>query len=257
MTPAVEAVALAVGRGRCPALEGVDLAVRPGERVALLGENGSGKTTLLRALAGLDAPLAGAILWQGGRLPRGAARAGMVGVLFQGEAPSRFSVRELVTLGLALDRPPPAPARRRVDALLASAELSALADRPCATLSGGEAQRAALCRALAAGPRLLLLDEPTSHLDPAGQAALLGWLDRMKDAVAILLATHDLALAAACDRVALLHGGRVQSLGTPSEVLTPTNLARALGVRVRRLDDPDGGPPVLRVVAPCPRGAAA
>ncbi len=257
MTPVLESIGLCVGRGGHPVLGGIDLAVEPGERIALVGENGSGKTTLLRVLAGLDHPLAGAVRWEGHPLPRGAARVRTLGVLFQAEVPSRFTVRELVTLGLGLDGPPAASARHLVDEALDRAELGALAERSCASLSGGEAQRAVLARALVAGPRLLLLDEPTNHLDPARQAALLAWLERLHGSVAVVLATHDLALAACCDRIALLHDGHLAALGSPAEVLTPENLARTLGVQVRRLDDPNGGPPLLRVVAPCERVVAA
>jgi len=249
---AVAAERVAVGRGAAPVLAGVDLEVRPGERLALVGGNGSGKTTLLRALAGIDAPLAGAIHWNGAALPRGPARTGTVGVLFQTEPPSRFDVRTLVTLGLALDGPTPPAARRRVDQALAAAELTELADRPCASLSGGEAQRALLARALVAGPRLLVLDEPTNHLDPARQATLIDALDRLRGSVAVVLATHDLGLAATCDRVALLADGGIVALGAPGDVLTPTTLAAALGVAVRRVDDPAGGPPFLRVTGVAP-----
>jgi ABC-type cobalamin/Fe3+-siderophores transport system ATPase subunit len=245
----VEATALAVGYGAHAVLSDIDLAIGAGERVALVGGNGAGKTTLLRALAGLDAPLAGTIRWQGGALPRGAARVRSVGVLFQSEPPARFRVRELVTLGLGLDGPPSPAAQQQVDAAIAWAELSALADRSAASLSGGEAQRARLARALVAGPRLLLLDEPSNHLDPARQAALYGRLDRLRGQVAVVLATHDLALAATCDRIALLHDRRIAAIGAPADVLTPALLARALGVRVRRVDDPLGGPPLLRVEA--------
>src|SRR5439155_14696713 len=118
--------------------------------------------------------------------------------------------------------------------------------------SGGESQRALLARALVATPRLVLLDEPTNHLDPAGQAMVEALLDRLRGEIAVVIATHDLALAASCDRVALLHAGRVAALGAPAEVLAPRQLATALGVEVRQLDDPDGGPPVFRVVAPRP-----
>jgi iron complex transport system ATP-binding protein len=249
LIPVLEAIDLVVGRGERPVVSGVHLAVQEGERLALVGENGSGKTTLLRALAGLDPPLGGAVRWCGGALLRGAARVRTLSVLFQGELPSRFSVRELVTLGLGLDGPPPAAQRARVEEVLAWAELAPLADRGCHSLSGGEAQRAVLARALVAGPRLLLLDEPTNHLDPGRQAALLGWLDRLRDSVAIVLATHDLGLAASCDRVALLNDGRVAALGSPAQVLTAENLFATMRVRVRRLDDPDGGPPLLRVLA--------
>ena len=259
--PALEATGLAVGRRGAAVLTGVELAVQPGERLALVGANGSGKTTLLRALAGLEPPLAGALRWGGGALPHGGARVRAVGVLFQGEPASRFTVRELVTLGLGLDAPPSPAARRRVDDALALAELAALADRPCATLSGGEAQRALVARAVVAAPRLVLLDEPTNHLDPAGRAMVEALVDRLRGhprgAIAVVIATHDLALAAGCDRVALLHAGRIAALGPPARVLAPALLAAALGVEVRRLDDPDGGPPLFRVIAPRPRAPEA
>jgi iron complex transport system ATP-binding protein len=252
--PAVACAGLAVGRGGVAVLAGVELAVRSGERVALVGANGSGKTTLLRALGGLDRPLAGSVRWAGGPLPAGAARVRTVGVLLQGEPASRFTVRELVTLGLGLDGPPSAAARRRVDDALAEARLAAMAERPCASLSGGEAQRALLARALVAGPRLVLLDEPTNHLDPAGRAMVEALLDRCRGTVAVVIASHALDVAASCDRVALLHAGRLVALGAPTAVLTPPLLAAALGVHVRRLDDPDGGPLVFRVLGPCAPG---
>lgn len=257
MTAVVEALDVAVGRAGRVVLRDVRLAVGEGERIALIGRNGSGKTTLLRALAGLDAPLAGSIRWRGRPLPKGPERVGRLGVLFQHESPSPFRVRELVTLGLGLDGPPSAEARGRVDRVLAWAELATLAERPCRSLSGGEGQRAALARALVAGAPLLLLDEPTHHLDPAHQAALLGWLDRLRGRVAVVVATHDLALAAVCDRVALLHDGRLFALGAPGDVLTEGHLLSALGVHVRRLDDPSGGPPFLRIVAPAGKEAFA
>jgi iron complex transport system ATP-binding protein len=247
---AVEARGLSVGRGEAVVLAAVDLVVGEGECLALVGANGSGKTTLLRALAGLDHPRAGELRWAGGALPEGRARVGQVGVLFQGEPPAPFTVREQVALGLGLDGPPSPAQQRLVDEALALLDLQAVAGRACAGLSGGEWQRAAVARAMAAGPRLLLLDEPTSQLDPARRAGLLALLGRLRGRVAVVLATHDLDCASACDRVALLGGGRIAALGPPAAVLTPALLGEALGVRVRRLDDPRGGRPFLRVEAP-------
>jgi len=244
--PVVEAVGLAVGAvgQRAAVLTGVALAVAPGERIALVGANGAGKTTLLRALAGLDRPLA--------------ARVRRIGVALQAEHAARFTVRQLVTLGLALDRPPGSAARRAVDDALALAALQPLADRPCTQLSGGEAQRAVLARALVAGPDLVLLDEPTNHLDPAGRAMIGSLLDRLREPprrAAAVIATHDLELAARCDRVAVLSGGRMMRLGPPAAAMTPAVLAAALGVEVRRLDDPEGGPPLFRIAGPTVPGA--
>jgi iron complex transport system ATP-binding protein len=183
-------------------------------------------------------------------LPEGAERVRRVGVALQGEAASRFTVRELVTLGLALDHPPGPAARRAVEQALALAALDGVADRPCHALSGGEAQRALLARALVARPRLVVLDEPTNHLDPAGRAMVHALLDRLRGEVAVVIATHELELAASCDRVALLSGGRIARLGAPGDVLAPDLLRRVLGVEIRRLDDPAGGPPMFRIVGP-------
>ena len=264
MTPVLATRGLAVGwpgcSGQTPVLAGVDLTVPAGERLALVGPNGGGKTTLLRALAGLDPPLAGAIAWNGGPLPRGRSRVALVGVLLQNEASSPFTVRQLVELGLALEGPPPPELAAQVDEVLARFGLGALADRLARTLSGGEHQRVRLARALVARPRLLLLDEPTNHLDPTRQSALLGWLAESRTCwpeLAVVIATHDLGLAARSNRVALLQGGSVRRLGRPDQVLTEVELERTFDVPFRRLDDPSGGPPVLQVRAPGEAGADA
>jgi iron complex transport system ATP-binding protein len=245
------ASALSVGRGGHAVLRDLALGVAPGDRVALVGANGSGKTTLLRALAGIDRPLAGCVRWAGSPVPVGPARIGKLGVLFQTELPGPFTVRELVTLGLGLERAPRADERARVDAALARVQLEALGDRAVARLSGGEAQRAAIARAIVARPAVLLLDEPTNHLDPAQRAAMLALLDDLRGEIAVVLATHDLDCAAAADRVFLLGAGGILAAGAPAEVLTPALLAATFGARItfRRLLDPAGGRPFLRVEA--------
>jgi iron complex transport system ATP-binding protein len=227
---ALEARAVSVGRSGRAVLAGVELAVQTGETLALVGSNGAGKTTLLRALAGLDRPLGGTISWRGGPLPEGPARVRTVGVLFQNEAPPPFTVAELVTLGLGLDRPPGPSQRALVDEALARVGLTALAGRPCRQLSGGEWQRAAIARAIVAHPAVLLLDEPTSHLDPGRRAELMDLVRQLAGSLAVVLATHDLTCAAACDTVILLDRGATVA-GTPAQVLTPERLFTALGVR--------------------------
>jgi iron complex transport system ATP-binding protein len=251
----VRASGLAVGWNGRAVLRDIDLAVESGERVALLGSNGSGKTTLLRVLAGLAAPLEGELRWRGTALPKGGARCRVVGYVLQAEAPVPFTVRQLVALGLGTDGPPSAPQLAKVARVLADEGLTELADRPCSTLSGGEWQRAVIARALVAAPALLLLDEPTSHLDPARRAALHERLLRLRDQ-AVVLATHDLELAALCDRVMIVGDGRAMAAGRPADVLTAEVLESALGVRVRRLDDPEGGPSLFRVVGLAARFAA-
>ena len=251
----VQASALAVGWNGRAVLRDVDLAVKPGERVALLGSNGSGKTTLLRVFAGLAAPLQGELRWRGEALPRGPARCRIIGYVLQAEPTVHFTVRQLVALGLGTDGPPSAPQSEQVARMLDAEGLTNLADRPCSTLSGGEWQRAVIARALVAEPALLLLDEPTSHLDPARRAVLHERLLCLRDQ-AVVLATHDLELAALCDRVMILGAGRAMFVGPPADVLTTETLERSLGVRVRRLDDPEGGPPLFRVVGLAAKFAA-
>ena len=251
----LRASGLAVGWNGRDVLRDIDFTVAPGERIALLGSNGSGKTTLLRVLAGIAPPLAGDLRWRGAALPKGGARCRVVGYVLQAEPTVHFTVRQLVALGLGTDGPPSAPQMAEVERVIRDEGLGALADRRCSTLSGGEWQRAVIARALVAEPALLLLDEPTSHLDPARRAVLHERLLRVRDH-AVVVATHDLELAALCDRVMIIEGGRAMIIGPPAEVLTAEVLERAFGVHVRRLDDPEGGPSLFRIVGLAPRAAA-
>lgn len=222
---------------RHPVLRGVDLEVRPGELMALLGPNGSGKTTLLRCLAGTlradsgEVALFGQAVGSWSRV--GLAR--RVAVLPQSLAlPDGFRVAELVEMGRA-------PHARRlfgataeddaaVERALADADALGLADRYASELSGGERQRVVVAMALAQEPELLLLDEPTLHLDVAHQAALLGTIERLRRrrGLTVLAVIHDVNLAAAfMPRVALLGAGRIVADGDPQAVLR-TDLVRDL-----------------------------
>ena len=230
------------GGGRREVLREVDLELAPGELVALLGTNGSGKTTLLRCLAGTLAPDRGGITFGGRRLPewRREELARRVAVLPQQvDLPGGFRVAELVAMG----RSPHAQRlfgstaadERAIERALRDADASELSDRWVEELSGGERQRLLVAMALAQEPDLLLLDEPTLHLDLAHQVALLTAIRRLRDqrGMAVLAVLHDLNLAAAfAPRAAILDGGRVAADGPPGEILTPELVRRVFGVPV-------------------------
>lgn len=212
-------------------LRGLDLDVAAGEMVALLGPNGSGKTTLLRAVAGVLAPDAGTVALFGlsvAQWPR-MALARRVAVLPQSLAlPEGFRVADLVEMGRA-----PHATRwfgaseadeRAVERALADADALHLADRPADELSGGERQRVLIAMALAQEPELLLLDEPTLHLDIAHQAALLAAIGRLRGrrSLTVVAVLHDLNLAMVhAPRVLVLGHGRLAADGPPGYVLRP------------------------------------
>lgn len=225
-----------------PVLEGVDLRIAEGEFVALLGTNGSGKTTLLRLMAGTLMPSRGEVALLGtpvAGLSRGEA-ARSIALLPQSlELPSGFRVRELVEMGRAphASRLFGTTPRDRVAVEVALREAAAvdLADRRPAELSGGERQRVLVAMALAQEPRVLLLDEPTLHLDLAHQVALLEAVVRIQRSrgVTVIAVFHDLNLAAAfAPRIAVLDQGRIVADGAPDEVLTTDLVGRVFEVAV-------------------------
>ena len=226
-------------------LHGVSLHVDVGEVVALVGPNGAGKTTLLRVISGVLRPQRGQVLWQGKdmlhRPPR--ARARLVAVVPQSrEGPLAFTVEQTVLLGRTpymgwLGIPGPRD-RRALEQALALADLTHLRHRRLFELSGGEQQRVLLARALAQETPLLLLDEPTTHLDLFYQAHFLGRVRRLAREThrAVLIVLHDLNLAALyADRVYLLARGRVFAQGPPTQVFTPARLEAVYGLKVQVL----------------------
>ncbi|MGE0192532.1 MAG: ABC transporter ATP-binding protein [Planctomycetota bacterium] len=211
--PVIEArgVGLAYRDGprQVTALHGIDLAVGRGERVALVGPSGSGKSSLLFVLGGLRPPTEGEVCLLG-RPFLGTAdatadvRRRHVGFLFQ----EPFLVPYLSVRENALAHVPTPEALERVEALAASIGIAHLLDERPHRLSGGERQRAGLLRALAAGPDLVLADEPTASLDHAtGRAVLEALAEHARDA-ALVVATHDLSLLDAVHRVLRLADGR-------------------------------------------------
>jgi iron complex transport system ATP-binding protein len=249
----VEAVAFAYrlpDGGRREVLRGVDLVLARGDLVALVGTNGSGKTTLLRLLTGVLQADRGEVRLDGKPLSawRRVELARRVAVLPQQlDLPVGFRVAELVEMGRA-------PHARRLFAsssdderaiarALADADALDLADRFAEELSGGERQRVLVAMALAQEPDLLLLDEPTLHLDLAHQVALLAAIRRLREqrGLTVLAVLHDLNLAAAfAPRVAVLDDGRIVADGVPVDVLTPDLVRRVFGVAVDEAMTPDG-----------------
>ncbi len=244
----LRAVQVSYRAGDADLLHDVSLALNGGEVVGLIGPNGAGKSTLLRVLSGLWRGAAGEITLcekpLGQYRPRQIAQ--LVGHVAQSatmEAP--FLVRDVVLMGRnphlgRFEIEQPRDRQIAADAMRVT-HTQSLADRAMNTLSGGERQRVFLARALAQEPSLLLLDEPTSNLDIRHQMDILATVQRLarQRALGVLIAIHDLALAARfCDRLILLHEGRVLAEGSPEEVLTPLHLARAFGVTAQAYRDP-------------------
>ncbi len=241
--------------GAHEALRGVTLGLEAGEKVALLGPNGAGKSTLLKVASGYLAPAAGRVLLGAedlARLPRRVAARRLGGVAAEEAHEFPFRVRESVALGRHAWRSafgaPTDMDEARVAAALTACELTLLADRPLPSLSSGERQRASLARALAQDAEVLLLDEPTAHLDLGHQLRLLAALTRhvAERRCAVLAAIHDVNLAAGwADRVLLLVAGEVVAQGTPREVLTEERLEAAFGAPVRVLPHPEADAPLI------------
>lgn len=235
-------------------LRDLSLSISAGEVVGVAGANGAGKTTLFRA-ASRVAPLKhGSIRLESdemANLPRRelAQRLAVVpqdvGLAFP------FRVGEVVLMGRAphiggLGFESPADVRLAERALEALG-ISALADRSMLELSGGERQLVLVARALAQQPRVLLLDEPTAHLDLRHRTEVFSQVRAFALAGGAALAvTHDLSLAArVCDRIALLREGRLVAIGTPREVLVPQRLNEVFGVDAAVFEAPDGLPLVV------------
>jgi iron complex transport system ATP-binding protein len=259
--PSIEITDLTCRLGGVVALDGVTLTVNPAEVCGLIGPNGAGKTTLLRAIGGALAPGQGRVTVEG-RAPDAispAELARLVAVLPQRPvSPRGVTVREAVAWGRAphLGRLARLGAHdlRVVDAVLARVSLTGLADRVLHDLSGGEHHRALIARALAQEPKILLLDEPTVHLDLGHQLEVMTLLRALADeGLTVVAALHDLNLAAMyCDRLALLHRGRLLASGTASEVLRPDLIAGAYGATVRVDVRPHNGRPYVVLDRPPP-----
>ena len=208
--------------GEVEVLRELSLDLAEGEILALLGPSGSGKTTALRLLAGFETPDRGTIVVDGDDVTSLSPERRGFGMVFQHYALfPHMSVQENVAFGLESRRVAREAVRRRVAAMLELVDLGALGERRVSEISGGQQQRVALARALAPEPRVLLLDEPLSNLDPMLRERTRRELREAVRRVGIttLLVTHEQEEAFHVgDRVAVLHQGRLQQVGRPEEL---------------------------------------
>jgi iron complex transport system ATP-binding protein len=235
----IEAHALSLSLGGRPVLREVDCRFDAGW-TAIVGPNGAGKSTLLRVLAGLRAPAQGRVLVDGRDLASMSSRQRALHIAWlpqQAEATGELTVREIVHLGrlphLGLFTAPGPADDAAVDAAMAATECGAWQERRLHELSGGERQRVLLARALATQAAVLLLDEPTTHLDAPHQVALVRLCRRLAARHTVVTVLHDLPLALHADRVLVLQGGRVRAEGRPAEPALQHALVQAFDGAVR------------------------
>jgi ABC-type Fe3+/spermidine/putrescine transport system ATPase subunit len=202
--------------------DAVSLEVARGETLALLGPSGSGKTTILRMVAGFETPDSGSILVDGEEVTRQAPERRRFGMVFQHYALfPHLTVGQNVAFGLESRGVPREEAARRVSEALAAVDLAGFQARRVGEVSGGQQQRVALARALAPEPRVLLLDEPLSNLDPQLRERTRRELARTLEKIGItaIFVTHEQEEAFDLgDRIAVVNGGRLEQVGTPEEL---------------------------------------
>ena len=241
--PAVRARGLGVtyrGADR-RALGNVSLDVRKGEMVLVMGASGAGKSTLIKTLSRIvpcfeAAKVDGEVALFGEAIDVRTVGdlAGTVGVIFQDFEAQLFSTNVLCEVAFAMEQlgVPSVQMPERVAGALAAVGLSGFSARDPATLSGGEKQRLAIAGLLTLDPPLLLLDEPTTDLDPVGKAEVLGLLDGLKKrGRTLIVVEHEIGVAAVADRILLLRAGEIVAYGPPRELVTDVSLFESCGVR--------------------------
>ena len=249
------------GYGRLEVIRDVSLQLHPGEFVGLVGPNGAGKSTLLRVLSGTLPTLSGNITLDGLPLARFTAREIARKIAFVPQSEPTlfdFTVRDVVLMGrhahirgLTGEGPEDFAAATRA---MAATDTLPLAERPITTLSGGEHRRVLMARALAQEAPVLLLDEPTAHLDLSHQVELLNVIrKRVEEGATALVALHDLNLAAIfCHRVLLMASGSIAAEGAIQEVLRQDILTRVYGGGIEVHRHPVTGSPVVLPAPPLP-----
>lgn len=256
----VEIRNLSLGFGRRTLLSDISFHVPAGRIISVIGPNGTGKTSLLRAISGNLKPFRGEIYLKGKELfswPRPDLARHMA-VVHQNQEPLTMKVKDYVLLGrLPFFKPyqffETAKDKEIARHFMAVTGIEKSADSTMDRISGGERQLAALARALTQQPELLILDEPTAHLDITHQAGILNLISSLRDTLGltVLMVIHDLNPAAEfSDDLVLLHKdtGRIHSAGSPKQVLTQANIQAVYHTRVRVEKNPESGRPWVFLV---------
>ena len=243
----LEAQSVTLIRSGRKLVDSVSLQLAAGELVGLIGPNGAGKSTLMSVLAGLLVPDSGEVQLQQQPLskwsPAERARA-LAWVAQSGPIDWPLTVERIVSLGrlphLSGWQRPHASDKRAIDNAIAATDCESLRRQVATTLSGGEKTRMLLARALAAEPAMLLADEPVAALDPGHQLQTMELLRQFASGdKACLVVLHDLSLAARfCDRLYLLHNGRVAAHGQPQQVLDEDNIRQVYAVEIASGESP-------------------
>ena len=255
MMPKLEILSVTMGYKETIVLSDVSLEVSPGEVLAVIGPNGVGKSTLVRIASGTLEPMSGHVGINGDSLGdlAPAARARYVSVVPQAtNLPPTFRAMDVVMMGRTpylgwLGSEGEADFKVVREAMEHTGTLE-MAERPIEELSGGAQQRVLIARALAQAAPIMLLDEPTAHLDLRHQDQVLGLARGLakESGMAIMLALHDLNLVSRfADRVALLSDGGVRKLGSPEDVMLPDLLAGVYGINIEVVPSPVDGKPLV------------
>lgn len=238
----LEAVNLTCGYGKTPVLTGISFKAEDGRLLGIIGPNGSGKTTLLRALSRVIMPTAGRILWNGKDIQTIPAKdlARDISVVSQSSPLNGLTVEEFILLG----RIPHCKTfqffetRKDFKAAEKAMELTGTVkfrNRILSRMSGGERQLVLIARALAQEPKLLLLDEPTAHLDITHQVRILDLIGRMNSdfGLSVIMVLHDLNLASEyCHNLMLINGGRIHKMGHPGEIFNCRDIEEVYKTKV-------------------------
>ncbi|MGH7810826.1 MAG: ABC transporter ATP-binding protein [Candidatus Binatia bacterium] len=247
---AIETQGVSFSYEQKPVLRDITFSVGSGELIALIGPNGSGKTTLLRLLLGFLSPSAGKVSLENKPLPSFGAKARAKKIAYVSQQPPAsfpLTVFELVSLGRY-----PHAARfgadstdiSAVDGALERTDTKHLKERFFSSLSGGEKQKVLIARALAQSARILLLDEPTLHLDLFYQLQILSTLRNLclEQGVAVVTVLHDINLVGLfADKALLLSGGALRAFGPVAEVIDETSIRNLLGVEMKAIEGEQSG----------------